>query len=193
MQLKTCRKCGAEKPATLEFFYKNTGGKFGVTPRCKPCVSEDNEAAHKRRLEADPEKVRAQAAARAKKSYHNNLAVNQERQRVHQKARREDPVKGEIIRARKRADGAGLTPEQIEQIRQQQGNLCAICDDPDPTDLDHCHTPGDVRWLLCKHCNRALGAFRDRPDLMRKAADMLEARQTKSSFLGAENPEFTEA
>ena len=141
-------------------------------------MNEDNEASYKRRLEADPEKVRAQATARAKKSYHKNLAVNQQRQRVHQKARREDPVKGKIIKARKRAGRAGLSPEQIEQIRQQQNNCCAICEDPDPTDLDHCHTSGEVRWLLCSHCNRALGAFRDRPDLMRKTAAMLEARQS---------------
>lgn len=177
MDHKICRKCGTEKPATLEFFYKNAGGKFGLTPRCKPCVNEDNEESHKRRLAANPEKVRAQASARSKKSYHKNLEVNQERQRVHQKARRENPVKGEIIKARKRAGGAGLSPEEVEAIRQNQGNLCAICEDPDPTDLDHCHKTGKVRWLLCTHCNRALGAFRDRPDLMRKAASMLESIQ----------------
>lgn len=179
MNHKTCTKCGTVKPATLEFFYKNAGGKFGVTPRCKPCVNEDNMESHKRRLAAEPDKVRAQATARTKRSYHKNLAVNQERQRVHQKARREDPVKGEIIKARKRAGGAGLSPEEIKQLRVQQNNCCAICEDPDPSDLDHCHSTGAVRWLLCKHCNRALGAFRDRPDLMRKAADMLEARQSK--------------
>lgn len=33
--VKTCRKCGEKKPATLEFFYKNPGGKFGLTPRYK--------------------------------------------------------------------------------------------------------------------------------------------------------------
>lgn len=175
MNLKTCTKCKNELPATLENFYKNAGGKFGVTPRCKPCVNEDNMASHAKRLAAAPDKIREQANARAKKSYHNNLEKNRERQCLHQKARREDPIKGEVIKARKRADGAGLTPEEIETIRQNQGNLCAICEDPEPTDLDHCHTSGKVRWLLCKHCNRALGAFRDRSDLMRKAANMLDA------------------
>lgn len=173
---KTCTKCKASFPATTEFFYKNSGGKYGVTPRCKPCVNIDNEAAHKKRLEANPEAVRAQATARAKRSYHANLEVNRERQRKHQEARRADPVKGEIIKSRKRAGGAKLSPEDIDRIRIAQGNQCAICNDPDPTDLDHDHDTGSVRWLLCKHCNRGLGAFRDRPELLRKAAHLLETR-----------------
>lgn len=183
MNLKTCTKCNTEMPATLEFFYKNAGGKFGVTPRCKACVNEDNKASHEKRMAKNPDHVRALANARAKKSYHGNLETNRQRQCDHQKTRREDPIKGEIIKARKRAGGAGLTPEEVEAIRQRQGNLCAICEDPEPTDLDHCHTSGKVRWLLCTHCNRALGAFRDRPDLMRKAADMLENMEESPQFV----------
>ena len=48
--LKTCRKCLKEFPATLEFFYKNSGSKFGVTPRCKACVNQDNAASHAKDL-----------------------------------------------------------------------------------------------------------------------------------------------
>ena len=88
---------------------------------------------------------------------------------------RKDPEKYAVIKARKRADGAGLTPEQIQSIREAQHNLCAICESPDPTDLDHCHKTGSVRWLLCKHCNRGLGAFRDNPEWLEKAASMLRA------------------
>lgn len=178
MNIKTCTKCKKQHPASLEFFYKNAGGKFGVTPRCKPCVDEDNKASHAKRLAANPEKIRAQASARTKKHYHSDIVRGRARAVASAAKAYADPVKRAKIRARGRAGGAGLSPEQIEQIRQQQNNCCAICEDPDPTDLDHCHTSGEVRWLLCRHCNRALGAFRDRPDLMRKAADMLEARQS---------------
>lgn len=176
MQLKTCTKCKQDKPATLEFFYKNAGGKYGVTPRCKPCINADNAASHAKRLAEDPDAIRAQANARSKKHYHGNLDKCRETSRVSAKKRREDPVKGPILKAYKRADGAKLTPEQVEAVRLNQGNLCAICDAPDPTDLDHCHKTGEVRWLLCKHCNRGLGAFKDSPELLRKAADMLQAR-----------------
>lgn len=176
MQHKTCTKCKQDKPATLEFFYKNAGGKYGVTPRCKPCVNEDNQASHAKRLAANPEAVRKLATARSKKHYHGNIDKCREVSRVSAKKRREDPVIGPTIKAYKRAGGAKLTPEEIEAIRVSQGNLCAICSEPDPTDLDHCHKSGEIRWLLCRHCNRGLGAFKDSPELLRKAADMLQAR-----------------
>lgn len=172
--LKTCTRCAGQFPATLEFFYKNAGGKYGVTPRCKPCVNIDNEASHAKRLSADTDKIRAQANARAKKSYHNNVEVNRAKQRDHQAKARQHPEKSLKIKARKRGGGAGLTPEEIEALLQAQDSKCAICNDPDPTDLDHCHTTGRVRFLLCKHCNRGLGAFRDNPSSLRKAADLLD-------------------
>ena len=168
---KTCRKCLKEFPATLEFFYKNAGGKYGVTPRCKSCVNKDNIASLQKR---DPSVVKQQAAARSKRHYHNDIEQGRKRARNSAAKARLDPEKKLIIQSRKRAGGAGLTPEQIESIRLAQGNLCAICAEPDPTDLDHCHKTGSIRWLLCKHCNRGLGAFRDSPEFMRKAADMLE-------------------
>lgn len=174
MQEKTCRKCLKTFPATLEFFYKNAGGKYGVTPRCKLCVDADNRAAHAKRLAADPARVRAQAAARSAKHYHGNLTVSRARARDSAARARQDPKKKQVIAARKRADGAGLTPAEIEAIRIKQNDQCAICGTLHPTDLDHCHASDKVRWLLCRHCNRGLGAFRDQPALLRKAAALLE-------------------
>lgn len=174
---KSCTKCGLEKPATLEFFYSNKGGKFGLTPRCKPCVNEDNANQHKRSLSENPNHVRALANARAKRSYQKNLDENRKRQREHQAKARSNPEKYAKIQARKRANGAGLSVEEIENIKSVQNNLCAICFEPNPSDLDHCHKTGKVRWLLCKHCNRGLGAFRDNPELLRRAADLLEAQK----------------
>lgn len=34
---KTCSKCGECKPATLEFFHPNKGGKYGLRGQCRPC------------------------------------------------------------------------------------------------------------------------------------------------------------
>jgi len=173
MQEKQCTKCKNKFPATLEFFYKNSGGKFGITPRCKSCVNKDNLLSHQKRLSKNPELVRKQGNERAKKSYFKNLEQNQERQRKQQAKYRVDPERYALIQSRKRAGGAGLTPEEIEKISKNQNHLCAICSDPAPTDLDHCHKTGQVRWLLCKHCNRGLGAFRDNPEWLEKAASMI--------------------
>lgn len=35
--LKTCPKCNTEKPATLEFFHKNSANKTGLSGWCKDC------------------------------------------------------------------------------------------------------------------------------------------------------------
>lgn len=176
MNNRTCTKCKTTLPATLEFFYKNARCKYGLTPRCKPCVNEDNIASNAKR---DPAIVKAQANARAKKFYYKNHEKSKATARKSAAKARQDPEKYKKIQARKRAGGAGLTPEQIERIKLKQNNQCAICDTPNPTDLDHCHSSGTVRWLLCKHCNRGLGAFKDNPALLIKAANMLiEIRDT---------------
>ena len=171
---KTCTKCGEIFPATLEFFFKNSGGKYGLTPRCKKCVGEDNALSHAKRLAADPDRIRALANARSKKHYHSDLENSRKVARESARKARNDPEKYKQIRSRKRASGAGLSFEEIEVIREKQGNKCAICDSPDPSDLDHCHKSLRVRFLLCKHCNRGLGAFRDSPNFLRRAAELLE-------------------
>ena len=177
---KTCTKCGQNFPATTVYFYKHARGKYGITPRCKPCVNKDNKAVSERMLQENPKRVRALGAARTHKHYHNNIDASREKHRNFQAKLRNDPNRYADIQAKKRGGGARLTAIEIEAIRSKQNNLCAICDTPDPTDLDHCHTSGRVGWLLCKHCNRGLGAFKDSPQLLQKAAQLLTELSTDS-------------
>jgi hypothetical protein len=79
----------------------------------------------------------------------------------------------------------GLIPEQYYQMLREQGNKCKICFDPDRGDprhfpfVDHCHKTGRVRGLICKECNHALGLFQDSVEILRRAADYLEAGLTE--------------
>lgn len=92
----------------------------------------------------------------------------------------------EIKRERRRRTGAdrrysyGLNPEQYKAMVEAQGGRCAICDHP-PADgvlrVDHCHTTGEIRGLLCRHCNLALGNMRDDISRLRKAISYLEKRK----------------
>lgn len=45
----------------------------------------------------------------------------------------------------------------------EQDHKCAICGTEPMRDLDidHNHTTGAVRGLLCSYCNKALGMFKD--------------------------------
>lgn len=37
---KVCTMCGEEKPASLEFFYKNNKGRLNLSSRCKECMKQ---------------------------------------------------------------------------------------------------------------------------------------------------------
>lgn len=71
----------------------------------------------------------------------------------------------------------GMTPEQYEVMFSNQKGLCAICGNSQPNQLlsvDHCHSTGKIRGLLCRNCNRFIGYMRDDPVLFRRAAEYLE-------------------
>lgn len=69
----------------------------------------------------------------------------------------------------------GITPEQRDQMIIAQAGLCKICEKPmDLPQIDHCHTTGAVRGLLCRSCNTSLGGFGDDIDVLRRAVAYLE-------------------
>jgi hypothetical protein len=67
-----------------------------------------------------------------------------------------------------------ITKEEIESLRRQQDNKCAICRSEVKLVIDHNHNTGKVRGLLCNNCNTGLGQFKDNSFLLMKAYDYLE-------------------
>lgn len=69
-----------------------------------------------------------------------------------------------------------LSLEDYQTMLRLQGGTCAICFSPCPEGrlcVDHDHTTGLLRGLLCRACNRALGGFNEDPELLRRAAEYL--------------------
>lgn len=71
----------------------------------------------------------------------------------------------------------GLSLNDYNNLLKQQKHQCAICE-TDEVDafkgllfVDHCHTSGKVRGLLCHHCNTALGKFKDSERILSKAIE----------------------
>jgi hypothetical protein len=78
----------------------------------------------------------------------------------------------------------GITIEQFDAMVEAQGNLCAICGKPETRtfkgqlntlSIDHNHTTGVVRGLLCSNCNFMVGFAKDSPARLRDAITYLEA------------------
>ncbi len=80
-----------------------------------------------------------------------------------------------------------ISLEDYNAMADSQGWLCAICgDDPKVVYanksrnaqrlvLDHCHTTGRIRGLLCGPCNRALAPLERSPVWVRRAVAYLNA------------------
>lgn len=60
----------------------------------------------------------------------------------------------------------GISLEDYNDMMEKQQGMCPICGSnlvPGRlTHVDHCHSTGKVRGLLCSPCNRALGAYERR-------------------------------
>lgn len=66
-----------------------------------------------------------------------------------------------------------MSQAQYEKLFHSQQSACAICrreivsifaensNRGNCAHVDHCHVHGEVRGLLCAHCNRGLGGFED--------------------------------
>jgi hypothetical protein len=70
------------------------------------------------------------------------------------------------------------TPERDTLLANQNG-ACGICNKlisfrDSTAQVDHCHTTGAVRGVLCFNCNTAIGSFKDDIDALRAAINYLK-------------------
>jgi len=155
------------------------------------------EESNRRWRAANPDRVRA-LRRRAKKRYE---AANPEKKRAYQREyyrrnfERDKPRRNATsrqwraankeransqARASKFRNRYGITLEDKDALLASQGGKCAneTCDRTDPGPrgwhLDHRHSDGFIRGVLCGHCNTALGFACDSPQILRGLADYAE-------------------
>ena len=80
-----------------------------------------------------------------------------------------------------------ISLKDYEKLLDEQDHLCKICltegfvmsakhnNHVNKLVVDHCHTTGAVRGLLCHNCNRALGLLQDNIESLQRAIDYLKA------------------
>ena len=79
----------------------------------------------------------------------------------------------------------GITKEEYLSLIEKQDNKCGVCGEKETSlgrggkvknlAIDHCHTTGKVRGLLCHGCNTALGSFKDNANLLTNAINYLRS------------------
>lgn len=75
-----------------------------------------------------------------------------------------------------------ITVDDYNKMCLDQGNLCAICYEPlfdnsgKKPHVDHSHSTGKIRGILCYKCNNGLGLFNDNIQKLRNAIEYLTNR-----------------
>lgn len=78
----------------------------------------------------------------------------------------------------------GITLDDYNRMLEEQGGVCAICKQPETIfdrrigrlrnlAVDHDHTTGQVRKLLCTRCNQGIGNLQESADRLQSAIDYL--------------------
>jgi hypothetical protein len=142
---KRCKAC--EKLKCIDNFYRDRRFKNTSTSECKICYGKRV----KEYKEAHKDQVNATAAWYVKET-------EQRRRRHHLKK------------------VYGLTESQYSDMRDRQQGVCAICGivSQKPLHIDHDHSTGKVRALLCTKCNSMLGYARDSVEMLKKGIEYLE-------------------
>lgn len=182
METKVCTRCNKEKELSFFRWYNNRNSYSGV---CKECscghpplkrftrnselLTEKECLTCKQILPIDrfdrlyTDKPWYQSSC--KKCRYENL---------------EKPKRGKVFYRRKNLrEKYGLTEESYEVLLVSQGSKCKICGAPanlfvKPLYIDHCHTTGKVRGLLCSQCNTGLGMFKDNIETLQLAIEYLK-------------------
>ncbi len=150
--------------------------RTGICTTCKQEKPIHSKGVCQRCLDRSPEK-KARKNELRRKAYAEN-AESRERAKV---SRRLSYAKAGLNTARKRNrfHMYGLTPEGFQALFAAQDFSCAVCrrilDEDAPKKyhrphVDHCHTSGQARQILCGYCNFVLGGSFENSDVLRALA-----------------------
>lgn len=144
---KTCSKCNETKP--IDRFWKSkVARKDGTTGYRNYCI----DCGTKERLDR----------------YHNKGGKERQKQ----------------LSFKHNLSKYGMTVKDYWDLYEKQNCKCAICGDKEIKVknrerlflyVDHCHSTGKVRGLLCNHCNTLLGMAKDDVNILNNAIEYLNA------------------
>ena len=127
-------------------------------------------------LDRDPEYKARQIKKRAEWAARNVDKVRAARKRWGAK-----PGVARQLLDRERFVKYGITKVEFDRRFAEQGGKCAICfKEQRSLCVDHCHSTGAIRGLLCTQCNSALGLLGDTEEGLRRALAYLQGARTQA-------------
>jgi len=147
--------CCKLKPAAA--FNPDPSKRSGLTSRCRKC--------NKKYLREYYNQAKATESGKAKLK---NFVDRYRKSEKGQRTRRNYELRTRY----------GITIEQFEEMERCQNNQCAICGGPPYRNIslhvDHVHSTGQVRGLLCHFCNMGIAQFEEDIERLQSAIDYLK-------------------
>jgi hypothetical protein len=145
-------------------------------------MSPEQKAADRARRAAQPSKKKM---AEYQRKWRQKLSPEMKRYYLDRSNewRRNNPEQSARGRRNKLKSTYGLSVEAFDALLLKQGGCCAICRANTPRSkrswhVDHNHSTGHVRGLLCHHCNLAIGHVSDSIEILQQAIKYLGLFQT---------------
>lgn len=138
-------------------FYPDKSKKDGIHPICVACHKQ-----YKKELHARDSEARDRQLLRSKKY----RELNPEKNKI--------AITNATLKKK-----YGITLEEYNLMLVKQNNKCAVCGDfpiKQRLHVDHKHTTGKIRGLLCQSCNVSIGKMKEDPLLLRKLASYIEEK-----------------
>lgn len=167
-----CSKCGATER------YKKNGG-------CVGCMKRRASEFYVKKYKGQPGTFQGnpcRTCSNTERYRHNGACVSccRTRQMKRYYANKPQYKKRQLRDHLKRT--YGLTLEAYDALLKKQNGVCAICQKPcvihGRLSVDHRHTTGQTRGLLCGGCNAGLGRLGDDIALLKRAVAYLESYQS---------------
>jgi hypothetical protein len=143
----TCTKCKITKDESL--FYKDKSKPNNLHTNCKLCHSSRNKLKRKTNL------AWREMQLQKSKEYRNKYPD-----------KNRNSIRNATLKAK-----YGITSKEYDDLFALQGYKCAVCgctknNGYGKMPVDHCHTTGKVRAILCQSCNVTLGKVGEKEEIL---------------------------
>lgn len=163
-----CPVCGKEKD------YQAANAKRKNYTECSSCRLLKQDTGTKECTKCGKVKDKSEFSKTVKTS--SGLYSRCRECRAEESKQKRDALTSEEKYARYAAKSYSITKEEAITLRAENG-MCGICKKEVPWSnrhLDHCHTTGKIRGILCPTCNLGLGSFYDSIENLQNAIKWLE-------------------